>query len=130
MEQKYKDIFYIDGFEIVPVWKQCGKFDPSWSDDEKSLWNSGKYDHHIEYLPIGDPDFEKNFLERYWYVWKDYKCGDVVKHKDNAYTAEMKEVMMGWSSPTYNTLEEAIGYVIKCYHAKKEYMENEKGKSL
>ena len=60
---KHKDIFYVDDFEVVPTWKQCGKYDPNWSDDEKFLWEAGGCDYHMEYVNSGN-----EFFERHWYV--------------------------------------------------------------
>ena len=126
MDDKYKEIFYIDEFEIVPKWKQCGEYNPDWSDDEKYLWNSGCYDHHMELVSLGNPEQDKRYAEKCWYVWKDHWRGNIVIHDNGQFTAEMKEVMMGWSSPPYDTLEGAVDYIIHCYHAKKEYYKKNK----
>ena len=120
MLNKYKDIFYVDGFEVVPAWKQCGEYDPNWSDDEKFLWNSGNYDYHMEYLPVGAPDFEKDFFEKYWYVWKGCACGQLSLRPNGTYQAHMKDGMIGWDSGYYETLEGAIRYVINCCNAEEK----------
>ncbi len=126
IEEKYKDIFYVGEYEIVPVWKQCGEYDPNWSDDEKSLWNSGQYDYHMEYIPIGDPGFEKYYLESYWYVWKKHRCGCLSLRPNGKYQAHMKDVMIGWDSPYYNTMEEVIQYITNCNKAYLKSLKNKR----
>lgn len=121
IDDKYKDICYIDGFEVVPKWKQCGEYDPNWSEDQKYLWNSGCCDHHMELVSLNDPEKDKKYFEKCWYVWKDHWCGYIVIHDDGAFTAEMKEVMIGWSSPKYNSIEGAIYYIMMNHYGKKSH---------
>ena len=116
IDKKYDDICFVEGFEVVPQWKRCAEYSNDWDDDQKELWNYG-YDHHGEYTPTD----VKKFENKYWYMWKDYKCGSIFKHEDDSFVASMREVMTGWSSPHYTDIEGALYYIIACYYAKKAY---------
>jgi len=116
ISDKYKNIFYINDFEIVPKWKRCGEYNPDWSYEEKLLWGFGDFDYHMELV-----ENKKEFFERYWYVWNSYRCGDVCLNDDGTFMARMKDVMIGWDSPKYENIEKAIEYVMACYKAKKKY---------
>lgn len=121
IHKAHRNIFFKEGFEVVPKWKQCGKYNPDWSEDNKYLWNSGEYDHHMELVGPNDPD--TSYFEKLWYAWDNGVAGLIRKVDDDKYISEMRENGIEWSSPIYNNLHGALAYISACRRAKKKWEE-------
>jgi hypothetical protein len=103
MEKNYSDIVHLNGgIEVIPVWKQCGKRNPNWSKDEKSLWDSGDYTQHMLYVNPAEL-----YVNADWWVWKGYELGNVSKEIDGTYTAHIHIVMTRSEVHGFKTIDSA-----------------------
>jgi hypothetical protein len=102
-------IYFDDGTEIIPVWKQCGERDPNWSDDEKWLWDSGGWTQHMLYV-----NKEKINVGRAWWVWKEYERGTISLDKNGIYNAHFHVEMTRWDEYGFKTLEETARRLVEC----------------
>ena len=113
-----KNIFRVDGYEVVPLWKRCGKYNEEWNEDQKWLWDTGEFDHHMQPVGLVHQMFSIPYKleDGSWYVWATDRFGDIHLTKDNKYMVRMRDGSYCWDTKPFDTIQQAARYAIKTSH--------------